>query len=172
MTFLGNHPGGKGWIFMRGPNNIIFSAAQAIFDESLFPKCPKANVHVPTRLQTPAPSPRSSPKGSDCQCPFLMMMVKMETEVSTFPHIVDSVKKISPLRLQIPNQRDQLPGFSPQIQKASSLRMLQRPQNLSLKSKLQSLLSLLLPKQRDLDVPHGKREYRIKKGTSMAKNTL
>jgi hypothetical protein len=55
MTYLGNHPGGKGWIFMRGPNNIIFSAAQATFDESLYPKCPKASVRPYTRLQTPAP---------------------------------------------------------------------------------------------------------------------
>jgi transposase InsO family protein len=56
MVYLGNHPGGKGWIFMRGPNNIIFSAAQATFDESLYPKCPKASVRPYTRLQTPAPT--------------------------------------------------------------------------------------------------------------------
>ena len=40
MTYLGTAPGGKGWIFMRTPNNIVFTAAQAIFDESMFPKCP------------------------------------------------------------------------------------------------------------------------------------
>ena len=40
MTYLGTAPGGKGWIFMRAPNNIIFTAVQAIFDESMFPKCP------------------------------------------------------------------------------------------------------------------------------------
>ena len=34
MVFLGMHSGGKGYIFMRGPNNIIFSAAHATFDES------------------------------------------------------------------------------------------------------------------------------------------
>ena len=39
MTYLGTHPGGKGWIFMRSPNNVIFSAAQATFDEAFFPKC-------------------------------------------------------------------------------------------------------------------------------------
>jgi hypothetical protein len=55
MVYLGNHPGGKGWIFMRGPNNVVFSAAQATFDESLYPKCPKASVRPYTRLQTPAP---------------------------------------------------------------------------------------------------------------------
>ena len=55
MVYLGNHPRGKGWIFMRGPNNIIFSAAQATFDESIYPKCPKSSVWPYTRLQTPAP---------------------------------------------------------------------------------------------------------------------
>ena len=71
MVYLGNHHGGKGWIFMRSPNNIIFSAAQAIFDESLFPKCPKANIRAYTRLQTPAPPPSSCTKNGngDCQCP-------------------------------------------------------------------------------------------------------
>ena len=71
MVYLGNHHGGKGWIFMRSPNNIIFSAAQAIFDESLFPKCPKANIRTYTRLQTPAPLPSSCTKNrnGDCQCP-------------------------------------------------------------------------------------------------------
>ena len=40
MTYLGTHPGGKGWIFMRSPNNVIFLAVQATFDEAFFPKCP------------------------------------------------------------------------------------------------------------------------------------
>jgi hypothetical protein len=55
MVYLGNHPRGKGWIFMRGPNNIVFSAAQATFDESIYPKCPKSSVRPYTRLQTPTP---------------------------------------------------------------------------------------------------------------------
>ena len=42
MTYLGNAPGGKGWKFMRAPNNIIFTSAHATFDETLFPKCPLA----------------------------------------------------------------------------------------------------------------------------------
>ena len=44
MTYLGTAPGGKEWIFMRTPKNIIFMAAQAIFDESMFPKCPVSKV--------------------------------------------------------------------------------------------------------------------------------
>ena len=40
MTFIGLSEGTKGYIFMRSPNNIIFTAIQALFDETLFPKCP------------------------------------------------------------------------------------------------------------------------------------
>ena len=29
----------------RGPNNVIFTVAQALFDETLFPKCP--DMHQP-----------------------------------------------------------------------------------------------------------------------------
>ena len=70
MTYLGTTPGGKGWIFMCAPNNIVFMAAQAIFDESMFPKCPVSKVQPSTRLQTPAPPPTSCPDGKcDCQGP-------------------------------------------------------------------------------------------------------
>jgi transposase InsO family protein len=70
MIYLGNHPGGKGWIFMRGPNNIVFSAAQATFDESLFPRCPHAVPRKTTRLQLPAPiNPSTCQNDKDCQCP-------------------------------------------------------------------------------------------------------
>jgi hypothetical protein len=40
MTFIGIVEGAKGYIFMRSPNNIVFTAIQALFDETLFPKCP------------------------------------------------------------------------------------------------------------------------------------
>ena len=40
MTFIGLSEGTKGYIFMRSPNNIVFTAIQALFDETLFPKCP------------------------------------------------------------------------------------------------------------------------------------
>ena len=45
MTFIGLSEGTKGYIFMRSPNNIIFTAIQALFDEMLFLKCP--NMHCP-----------------------------------------------------------------------------------------------------------------------------
>ena len=40
MIFIGLFEGTKGYIFMRSPNNVIFTAIQALFDEMLFPKCP------------------------------------------------------------------------------------------------------------------------------------
>jgi hypothetical protein len=39
MTFIGLSEGTMGYIFMRSPNNIVFTAIQALFDEMLFPKC-------------------------------------------------------------------------------------------------------------------------------------
>ena len=40
MTFLDYPQGTKGYLFMRGPNNVLFTAVQALFDKTLFPKCP------------------------------------------------------------------------------------------------------------------------------------
>jgi hypothetical protein len=45
MTFIGLSESTKGYIFMRSPNNNIFTAIQALFDETLFPKC--LNMHHP-----------------------------------------------------------------------------------------------------------------------------
>jgi hypothetical protein len=39
MTFIGLVEGTKGYIFIRSPNNNVFTAIQALFDETLFPKC-------------------------------------------------------------------------------------------------------------------------------------
>jgi hypothetical protein len=46
MTFIGLVEGNKGYILMRSPNNVVFTAIQALFDETLFPKCP--NMHHPS----------------------------------------------------------------------------------------------------------------------------
>jgi hypothetical protein len=40
MTFIDVVEGTKGYIFMKSPNNVIFTAIQALFDETLFSKCP------------------------------------------------------------------------------------------------------------------------------------
>ena len=39
MTFLGYPQGTKGYLFMGGPNNVLFMAVQALFNETLFLKC-------------------------------------------------------------------------------------------------------------------------------------
>ena len=39
MTFLDYPQGTKGYLFMRGPNNVLFTAVQALFNETLFLKC-------------------------------------------------------------------------------------------------------------------------------------
>ena len=40
MTFIGYPQGIKGYLFMRSPNNVLFTAVQALFNKTLFPKCP------------------------------------------------------------------------------------------------------------------------------------
>ena len=69
MTYLGCAPGGNGWLFIRGPNNVLFTAAQATFDEELFPRCPKTpGARENTRLQTPMPKTGSC-LNKDCGAP-------------------------------------------------------------------------------------------------------
>ena len=41
MTFIGYSDGIKGYLFMRSPNNVVFTAVKALFDETMFPKCPE-----------------------------------------------------------------------------------------------------------------------------------
>jgi hypothetical protein len=43
MTFIGIS---EGYIFMRSPNNNVFTAIQALFDETLFPKCVIRVIHL------------------------------------------------------------------------------------------------------------------------------
>ena len=40
MIFLGYLQGTKGYLFMRRPNNVLFTVVQALFNETLFPECP------------------------------------------------------------------------------------------------------------------------------------
>ena len=42
MTFIGLAPGGHGWLFMRSPNNVVFTAAQTTSDKYLFPGLEKS----------------------------------------------------------------------------------------------------------------------------------
>ena len=40
MMFIGYPTGTKGYFFMRSLNNVLYTAVQALFDETLYPKCP------------------------------------------------------------------------------------------------------------------------------------
>jgi len=54
MTFLGYRDGHElNMMFMCAPNNVIFTAATALFDECLFPKCAKHKVPPVTQIQEP-----------------------------------------------------------------------------------------------------------------------
>src|SRR5258708_2358585 len=44
MIYLGNKEGVKGFLFMRLPNNVLFTGATALFDEKLFLKCPDGKL--------------------------------------------------------------------------------------------------------------------------------
>ena len=44
MIFLGYKEGVKGFLFMRQPNNVLFTGATALFDEKLFLKCPEGKL--------------------------------------------------------------------------------------------------------------------------------
>jgi hypothetical protein len=70
MTFICLSEGTKGYIFMRSPNNNVFTAIQALFDKMLFPKCPTMH-HVgytpvglpPNDLQSEHNGPPDSENG-------------------------------------------------------------------------------------------------------------
>ena len=59
MTFIGYPQGTKGYLFMRGLNNMLFTAVQALFNETLYPKC--LDMHCPA--YTPAPDPPVGKQG-------------------------------------------------------------------------------------------------------------
>ena len=59
MTFIGYPRGVKGYLFMRSLNNVLFTAIQALFDETLFLKCP--DMHHPE--YTPAPDQPDGEQG-------------------------------------------------------------------------------------------------------------
>ena len=52
MVYLGEHEGMKGYRFMRN-GNILFYAAQALFDEEIFPRCKTTIRRLTTRIEEP-----------------------------------------------------------------------------------------------------------------------
>ena len=75
MTFLGYRDGHESNMFMHTPNNVIFTAAMALFDEHLFPKCAKHKVPPVTQIQEPEEpeitiETQSEPGDDDPDAPF------------------------------------------------------------------------------------------------------
>ena len=52
MVYLGEVEGMKGYQFMCS-SNVIFYAAQALFEEELFPRCKTQQRHLTTRVNKP-----------------------------------------------------------------------------------------------------------------------
>ncbi|KAI9064810.1 hypothetical protein FKP32DRAFT_1531994, partial [Trametes sanguinea] len=70
MVYIGVAPGGHGFRFMRSPNNVIFTSAHALFDETMFPKCPANKRRRTSRLDDepeddPSDHESSIPSGFD-----------------------------------------------------------------------------------------------------------
>lgn len=62
MTYIGQSDHGN--LFMRAPNNVVFTSSHAEFDEEFFPKCPDNKGKTPEHLQG-LPRPPSDHRGSD-----------------------------------------------------------------------------------------------------------
>src|SRR5580692_2105689 len=58
MIYLGPAEGIKGHFFIHSSSNIIFTAAQVLFDEMLFPKCKTACIPQITQLREPSKEPQ------------------------------------------------------------------------------------------------------------------
>ena len=56
MTFLGFKETPKNMLFMRAPNNVLFTAATALFDEKLFPRNTKTRPPAITELRKRIPN--------------------------------------------------------------------------------------------------------------------
>ena len=61
MIFIGYTNGIKGFKFMRKPNNVIFHAVTALFDEFMFPCCPDNKSRGHTRIGCEYPSEDNIP---------------------------------------------------------------------------------------------------------------
>ena len=54
MVYIGVAPGNESnFLFMRSPNNVLFTSAHALFDEACFPHCAKPTCMQPTAQITP-----------------------------------------------------------------------------------------------------------------------
>ena len=54
MVYIGVAPGNKSnFLFMRSPNNVLFTSAHVLFNEAHFPRCAKPTCMQPTAQVTP-----------------------------------------------------------------------------------------------------------------------
>ena len=53
MVYLGHTEGIKASTFMRMSNNTLFTSTTALFDETIFPKCPNERIRGTTRVNEP-----------------------------------------------------------------------------------------------------------------------
>ena len=54
MVYIGVAPGNESnFLFIRSPNNVLFTSAHALFDEVHFPRCVKPTRTQPTAQATP-----------------------------------------------------------------------------------------------------------------------
>ena len=53
MIYLGHTEGIKASLFMRLPNNTLYTNATDLYDETLYPKCDKACTKGTTRINEP-----------------------------------------------------------------------------------------------------------------------
>jgi hypothetical protein len=61
MIFLGYPQGVKGYLFMRLPNNVLFTGTTAIFDENMMPKCSTVKRRSYTPIGDKIPSNNEVP---------------------------------------------------------------------------------------------------------------
>ena len=62
MVYIGVAPGNKSnFLFMRSPNNVLFTSAHALFNEAYFPCCAKPTCTQPTAQVTPPISDEHEP---------------------------------------------------------------------------------------------------------------
>ncbi|KZT63674.1 hypothetical protein DAEQUDRAFT_679956 [Daedalea quercina L-15889] len=66
MTYLGVAPGGHGHRFMCSPNNVVYTSLMAVFDETMFPRCPDTKLQtVPKKLDQVGHQPTSQEDSDD-----------------------------------------------------------------------------------------------------------
>ena len=68
MVYIGMAPGNESnFLFMRSPNNVLFTSAHVLFDEAHFPRCAKPTHMQPTAQVTPPITGECEPITGECE---------------------------------------------------------------------------------------------------------